>query len=294
MSFHFLGHHLLRAGVVTQGQLDMALAHQATANRRLGDLAVERGLLTPGQVQEILSRQREADLSFGMLAVSLGYVSKRDMDALLFRQQVHLVHLGEALLTLGFLTPEQFCEQLNVYAAQEKAREAEMDRLFAGHCARTVLEALVDALEKAFLRFAHCPLKAQGRLPDDALEAMPLHHSLDLPLAGGAFLRFTLHLGTDMLAVLGEAARRNGRHASQPDDALQEVLDILGIIGRYLCSSLDPHALPPPACSPAPTPASGEEAPGAGCLRMLLACPAASVGLTVGLVPNNQPLETPA
>lgn len=289
MSFQFLGHYLLRNGVVTQSQVDEAVAHQAEANRRLGDMAVERGLLSPQQVDEILSNQRDTDLSFGQLAVTLGFVSKRDMDSLLFRQQVHQVHLGEALLILGHLTPQQFCQHLDAFAAQEKARKEALDRLFSGHCAREALETLSAALERAFLRFARCPLKAQGALDGKTLADMPLHHSLSIPLDQDSVLHFTLHLGEDMLKVLDDEARRRGRAPKSSDDALREVLDILDIIGRYLCSSLGARSLPPPNCPMADVPPGeiGENA----CLRMLLACPLASVGLTVSIISRSKTQE---
>lgn len=286
MSFQFLGHYLLERGVVSQTQIDEAAAYQAEANRRLGDLAVERGLLTPAQVDEILERQRETDLNFGTLAVSLGFVRRRDMDALLFRQQVHMVHLGEALLTLGHLTIRQFCDCLNDYAALESARKDALARLFQGHCAREALTSLVDTLERAFLRFAHCPLKAQAYLDDLALEALPLHHTLEIPLNSGSTMRFTLHIGRDMLNAIGTACRRGEESGSTPEEALAAVLDILDIIGRYLCTSIKAHELPAPDCPSGIPDPSGKGELRDGCLRLQLACPVACVGLTVALVTN--------
>jgi len=291
MSFQFLGHYLLGRGVVTQAQIDEAAAYQAEANRRLGDMAVEGSLLTPAQVDEILERQRETDLNFGTLAVSLGFVRRRDLDALLFRQQVHMVHLGEALLTLGHLTVRQFCDCLNDYAALESARKDALTRLFEGHCAREALMSLVDTLERAFLRFAHCPLKAQAYLDDLALEALPLHHTMEIPLNAGSSMRFTLHIGRDMLDAIGTACRRDGESGGTPEEALAEVLDILDIIGIYLCSSIKAHELPAPDCPSGIHDPSGKGELHEGCLRLQLACPVACVGLTVALVTNRDNLE---
>lgn len=295
MSFQFLGHYLLGRGVVTQAQIDEASAYQSEANRRLGDLAVESGLLTPPQVDEILDHQRETDLNFGTLAVNLGFVRRRDLDALLFRQQVHMVHLGEALLTLGHLTVRQFCDCLNDYAALESARKDALARLFEGHCAREALTSLVDTLERAFLRFAHCPLKAQASLDDLALEALPLHHTLEIPLNSGSAMRFTLHLGRDMLDAMSTAGRCGGGESGRtPEEALAAVLDILEIIGRYLCSSIKARELPAPDCPSGVPDPGGRGELREGCLRLQLACPVASVGLTVALVTNRDKPEESA
>ncbi|MFP5223311.1 MAG: hypothetical protein ACLGSA_13550 [Acidobacteriota bacterium] len=294
MSFQFLGHYLLGRGVVTQAQIDEAAAYQAEANRRLGDLAVESGVLTPGQVEEILARQRETDLTFGMLAVSLGFARRRDMDALLFRQQVHLVHLGEALLTLGHLNTRQFCECLNDYAALEKAREAALAKLFEGHCASAALETLVDTLERAFLRFAHLPLKAKAALDERLLESLPLQHTLQIPLDAHTAMRFTLHLGREMLDALSQTRTRGDGGERTPEEALADVLDILGIIGRYLCTTVVTRMRPVPACPSAPDGQRIGGDSGKACLRLQLACPVACVGLTVALVTNRENPEVSA
>jgi len=294
MSFQFLGHYLLGRGVVTQAQIDEAMAYQAEANRRLGDLAVESGLLTMAQVHEILERQRETDIAFGTLAVSLGFVKRRDMDALLFRQQVHLVHLGEALLTLGHLTASQFCDSLTDYSALESARKDALSRLFEGHCAREELIVLVDTLERAFLRFAHCSLKAHAYLDDQTLERLPLHHTLEIPLNPASTMRFTLHIGRDMLDAIGTACGRDGETRRTPEEALAAVLDILEIIGRYLCSSIKPRTLPPPDCSSGVPDPDGKGELRDGCLRLQLACPMACVGLTAALVTNRDIMEESA
>lgn len=294
MNFQFLGHYLLGRGVVTQAQIDEATAYQAEANRRLGDLAVESGVLSVAQVAEIIEHQRESDITFGTLAVSLGFVKRRDMDALLFRQQVHMVHLGEALLTLGHLTVSQFCDCLNDYAALESTRKEALARLFEGHCAREELTSLVDTLERAFLRFAHCPMKAQAYLDDLALEALPLHHTLEIPLNPTSTMRFTLHIGRDMLDAIGRTCGSSGESKRTPEEALATVLDILEIIGRYLCSSIKPRELPPPSCpSGVPDPAGKGELR-EDCLRLQLACPQACLGLTAALVINRDTMEESA
>ncbi|WP_243439001.1 hypothetical protein [Fundidesulfovibrio soli] len=227
MSQLFLGHYLLKQGLVTQNQLDQAIALQMEANRRLGDLAEEAGLLTPEQVRSILAAQREADLSFGELAVAGGGVTRGDMDDLLFRQHVHQVHLGEALLTQGTLSSEQFCLVLEEYSRQEEARHKELDAVLGPRGEGRAVRRLVEALERAFPRFVGCPLKAIGGLAQDELAGMGYSYASEVPLKGGGVLRYTLHLGERMLAVVAEAPGASRVVCGGPDGAVRSQLAMI-------------------------------------------------------------------
>lgn len=264
MSYQFLGNYLLERGLATQAQIDEAAARQADNNRLLGHMAVEAGLLTPEQVDELFAIQRGADQSFGSIAVARGLVSRKDMDTLLFRQSVRRTHLGEALLELGHLTPEQFSGALEDYCARESARRDAVAALLGRWGAGAA--GLVEALEKAFLRFARCPLKAMGPLGEDDLAAMAYAFDSSIPLEDGRIFGFTLHLGADMLATLG-------RSASDEDlpeqEAEQCVRDVLAVICRYLRGAAPRWR------------AHFWGARGGGPLRLKLACPVAGMGLTM-------------
>lgn len=278
MNFQFLGTFLLDRGIVTQAQIDEATAYQADVNRRLGDMAVEAGLLSPEQVEKVLHLQRETDMSFGALAVAKGFVSTRDMDSLLFRQHVHQVHLCEALLALKHLTPEQFCESLARYTAQEDSRRAALKELFLRHCGEGCMEGLVSATERAFLRFAHCPLKAQGPAAAEELEAMPYRFGSEIPCPGGRKLGLRLYLGADMLAVLNPETAGSRVPDSQVHEAVRPMFEI---ICRYLRKSMGPgNGFP----GPCPAAESGESAAGGERLMLRLACPKAAIGLSVQLL----------
>lgn len=266
MIYQFLGSFLLERGLATRAQIDEAAARQADTNRRLGDLAVEAGLLTPAQVEEIFTLQRDTDQSFGAIAVARGLVSRKDMDALVFRQSVRRTHLGEALLELGHLTPEGFSSALADYCERERSRRESVNALLASW-GGDAPAGLVAALERSFLRFARCPLKAMGPLGQEELAALPYAFGSSIPLEGGTLFGFTLHLGADMLARIG----RNASGEDLPEeDAERSVREMLGVICRYLRDS----ALRWTGFAPA-----GPEKPGP--LRLKLACPDASLGLTM-------------
>jgi hypothetical protein len=279
VSAHFLGSYLLGRGLVTQAQIDEASAHQEGVNRRLGDLAVEAGLLTPSQVEIVLATQRATDLNFGALAVAMGFVSRRDMDALLFRQHVHQVHLGEALLVLGHLTPAQFSESLDGYCRAENERRASLDKLFEGHCGRLSLQELVASLERAFLRFARCPLKAHRALGEEDLADLPYRFTSELPGCEGIVLRFCLHLDETMVALINKEA--TGRD-TPPQACDTGVMEMIGIIGRYLRKTFRAQWEGRWRCDFAP---EGEIFPSGDCLRLLLACPRTRVGLSIQVLP---------
>lgn len=271
----FLGHYLLKKGLVTQHQLDQAVALQMEANRRLGDLAEEAGLLTPEQVRAVLTAQRAADLSFGELAVAEGYASRGDMDDLLFRQHVHQVHLGEALLTQRALTSEQFCLVLEEYSRQEEARRKELDALLGPPGERRAERGLVGALERAFPRFVGCPLKALGAITRAELAGMGHVHPGEAALQGGGVLRYTLHLGERMRAVVAEAPSAARAASAGPEEAVRSVLAaICAHVGRVLSGA-------------APGVGRAREAQRAVSLR--LGCPEAEMGMLATLERGGEP-----
>jgi len=281
MNFQFLGVFLLEEGIVSQQQLDEATAYQAEANRRLGTYAIEAGLLTQKQVDILLGLQRETDLSFGELAVINGFVLKRDMDSLLFRQQVNQIHLGEALLRLGHVSSEQFSEMLARYTERENRRRAKLAKLYSHRCDCDLLEVLISAVERAFLRFAHCPLKAQGEFLTDELENLTLGFSSGIFIEADATLRFTLHLGPDMLSIISRAAAGEDIPGPETVEAAREIADV---ICRYLRKAVDASSHVTEPCART----ISDHAPDEECLRLKLACPKAAIGLTVSLITGKQ------
>jgi hypothetical protein len=275
MSFQFLGAFLLERGLVTTDQIEEAAAYQAAANRRLGEHAVAAGLITPEQVEGLLEEQEVTDMSFGELAVARGYASKRGMDSLLFRQHVHQVHLGEALLVLGHLTPSTFSESLADYTVQEKVRRSALSGILSELCGGEILETLVGALERAFQRFAGCPVKVLGELSVEDISRMAHSFAAEAPIQGLGRLRFTLHLSPEMLILLAGVSR--------PEESGRSVSDVPAIICRYLEQSLAASKGVKTACA-----AAGPQfpRPGGDCLRLRLACPGADLGLTAVWVPE--------
>lgn len=264
MNTLFLGQYLLETGLATQSQIDEARTYQTDTNRRLGDLAVEAGLLEPGQVDDLLALQRETDMPFGNLAVSRGYVSKGDLDSLLFRQKVHQVHLGEALLVLGHLDTNDFSRALEEYSRLEGERLRALDALLAPLPERRFHAALIETLEKGFLRFADCPLKAQGGITREALAAMSFVHTCVVAAEKGPGFHISLHLSPSMLE---DIHAKRGRAGQTPEQTVREMMTILCGYLRQTIARISSR------------PQAGDGKPGPAALYLKFACPRAEAGL---------------
>ena len=51
-----IGEALIKAGLITQEQLDQALEEQQKSNDRLGDIFLRKGLVSPEQIAPVLAK----------------------------------------------------------------------------------------------------------------------------------------------------------------------------------------------------------------------------------------------
>ncbi len=220
MGANFIGLYLVRTGVISRDQLEQALALQRKGNRRIGDMAVERGLLTPEQARDVFTAQSATERPFGETALDLGLLERQELDALLFSQNVANSHLGETLLDMGLLNAEQFGGLLAAYHAEEAARAEALRRSFGGGAPGLAAEALVEALERAFLRFLGLEVKAAQEAGDAGTLGGPARR-LRLGLPDGRFLEFLLRPAPGAEECLGRAAAglRHGGAADGPRGA---------------------------------------------------------------------------
>lgn len=153
----FFGHYLLQAGKITDDQLQEALDFQEEHNQKLGELAVSLGYLTAAQAALAAMEQKNQDLPLGVILLRKGFISPRQLDDLLFTQIVSTTHVGEALVELNHLAPQDLARLLNEFNAEEQARQ----RLIAENLdhlpGSSLVRAGIEALHRAFLRFAHSP-----------------------------------------------------------------------------------------------------------------------------------------
>lgn len=299
MNLHFLGGYLLAEGSVTPEQLAQAIAHQARANRRLGELARNMGVLTPEQVAELLRLQGDTDLSFGELAMAKGYLSRKCLNDLLFHQAVCQVHLGEALLTTGALTPEQFQASLERFAQVDATQRNTVSFLLAESAEQQALTILLRALERAFLRFVGLPLKACGLLSAAEIDALPHAFGLAIVLPGRRDIEVLLRMDDRMLGLMTSSlahethALLEAGPANSAEDALEAAGVFFQVVARYCRQNLEALATGA-LCR---TLEGGYALPGdaQARLRLSLVCPDAAMGLvsTRGHGPPTIPERTP-
>ena len=284
MNLHFLGGFLLAEGSVTPEQLAMAMAHQARANRRIGELAREMGLLDAGQVEEILRLQANTDLSFGELATAGKYLNRKSLNDLLFHQNVLQVHLGEALLATGALTPAQFHSALERFALADADQRAAISLLLAGYEEQRELTILLSALERAFPRFAALPLKTCGLLPAGQIDALPHTFGLVIERPGRDDLRIFLKMDESMLRLLarGLTGAAPGGGAGAGLEAAGFFFQVVSQYCRQNLAALGENArCRAPGCEARPACASP------AWLRLSLVCPDAAMGLVASCCPKH-------
>ena len=62
-----LGQLVLQRGLLTEEQLEIALAEHMSSGRRLGEVLIERGWVTPEQLAELLDRQHDGARGIDLL-----------------------------------------------------------------------------------------------------------------------------------------------------------------------------------------------------------------------------------
>lgn len=153
----FFGQYLLQAGIISKTQLEEAIDLQERHNQLLGQLAHSKGYLSEEQVQETTREQKILDLPFGVIALRKNFLTPKQLDDLLFSQVVATTHIGEALVELGHLPPSDLGRLLNEYNRHEQDRQRGIEAGLRKLPESMVIVAGIEALHRAFLRFAHSP-----------------------------------------------------------------------------------------------------------------------------------------
>jgi hypothetical protein len=109
MQKRFFGAFLVAEGYVTEGQLQLALEHQARLRQtRLGDVLVALGAIPRPLLERAVLEQFDASgrrLRIGEFLVGEGLIRQSDLDRALLRQEKDRgKRIGEVLVDLGFLS----------------------------------------------------------------------------------------------------------------------------------------------------------------------------------------------
>lgn len=110
-----LGSLLLKAGRLSEEELEHALAEQQRSGDKLGEICLRLGLLTEAELQGLLSFQRNqcpdrrhaSPLRLGELLVSTGHISRQQLVDALRKQAGTRKKLGEVLVEEGYAQPAE-------------------------------------------------------------------------------------------------------------------------------------------------------------------------------------------
>ncbi len=135
-----LGELLVDAGIITQAQLEGAMAHQRAVNCLLGESLVSTRAMSPEMLTTFLNIQRVLDEHYltpqralhlingimrervsnlGMLLFAGGLISQYQLDVALAYQREHGGVIGEIIVELGFVSQEHINALLKI---QESSR----------------------------------------------------------------------------------------------------------------------------------------------------------------------------
>lgn len=109
------GQHLLARGLVTEEQLELALAAQRRATPSIARLAHAHGHMSAEEVVRVLEQQERESLSFEELAVRNRYLTPEVRDWLVTLHRDSRRPLGDWLVELGILDAEMVKEELSDY-----------------------------------------------------------------------------------------------------------------------------------------------------------------------------------
>ena len=121
---------------------------ETAAKRRLGDIFVDRGLITEGQLQQALAHQRGTGTKLGEVLVELGFITRVALAGIITEQWDEL-----RLTERGRKTAETAARRATATGgtAVEQALRQEVERLTADLAARDQRIAQQDATITALL-----------------------------------------------------------------------------------------------------------------------------------------------
>jgi len=203
----YLGRFLIRMGLVSQRDVDRAVAIQRDSHLRLGERAVLRGYLTEAQVRLILHHQQSDERMFGEIAQALDLLSAEQLASLQAEQQQARVQLGSALVSSGALSPDQLASALQSYERYRSERSRQIADEIAGTPHAQVLNALVGSTRLLLPRFgvAECKV-AEVRMAPRATPG--IEWSAFAGMSGSYRVPFGLGVSTLVAETIRTAAAR--------------------------------------------------------------------------------------
>lgn len=170
---------------------------------RLGDMLVAAGMVTDAQVEEALAAQKETGLRLGEMLVELGYVTEGQMTQVLSNQLsipwVNLYHVDFSRELLG-LVPTEIAEEHCLVPVYVRHVRRQGDTLYVAMEDPLNIPAMQEVADHSGL-----PVKPMVASPTDIKNAIRVYYLGLPPLSEGADASVELDVG-DLLDA--EAASR--------------------------------------------------------------------------------------
>ena len=109
--------------MITEEQLEDALAIQAAINRRLGTIATMEDIITVAELYDILDRQQMLKEPFGETAKLLHLINDKQLTDLLRHQQREKMKVGEILVGLLYLQKLEMEVALDDFSRKQRESE---------------------------------------------------------------------------------------------------------------------------------------------------------------------------
>ena len=119
MGIKFFGQFLIDKKIITNDDLQKAVALSRRTNLLFGETARAMGLITHADVERVEAAQRKEDLNFGDLCVKMGLLTKDQMKQVAEEQKKKRLRMGDALVRLNYIKAEDLPRLLDEYDADQ-------------------------------------------------------------------------------------------------------------------------------------------------------------------------------
>ncbi len=132
------GDYLVKAGKLSEAQLQTVFDCQKKVRVKLGLIAVSEKLMTPQQSDELNRLQAVVDKRFGDLAIEKGYLTEAQVSRLLGLQGNAYMTFIQAIADNGFMSLDEIEASLADYQKEYAFTSGDMEAIKAGDVDKTV------------------------------------------------------------------------------------------------------------------------------------------------------------
>jgi hypothetical protein len=109
------GRFLVKAGWVTEAQVQRAIQLQKELTPNIGEVALLESLLTVDDLRRVLAHQRRTGLFFREAVCQLGLLDSEQLASLEERGRAYRIPLGEVMILQGSITAAELEEALQAF-----------------------------------------------------------------------------------------------------------------------------------------------------------------------------------